>query len=347
MRSRAGFCFIGLVACAIVLVSCKGSSGTGGSGSTAYITLAGNSVARNVYEHGLIPAFKAAYAKAHPGQSVDFVESYDGSGAQTRAILSGLKADVAALSLAPEVDKLAAAGLVDRAWYEVANGGVPATSVVVMVVRQGNPKKIKDWQDLTRQDVDVVLPNADTSGAAQWNVAAIFAGHLEERTTANTVFGNGKAVSDADSGPFFSAVRKRVKAFGKSGKEAMQIFSSGVGDVIVGWECEAMDRKAAGDPIEIVYPSTTIQMEPPVAVVALRPRANPAAAEFVAFLGTPEAQRIYAQNHYRPHDPAVEAEVKANFPEIKDLVTIDKLGGWPAVQWKLFGPEGMWTKAGE
>jgi sulfate/thiosulfate-binding protein len=339
MRSRAGFLLLSIAGVVLVLGSCKGSSSssTGGSAGGVQLTLAGNSVARNVYERGLVPAFKAEYAKAHGGQTVDFVESYDGSGAQTRAILSGLKADVAALSLGPEVDKLAAAGLVKN-WEDRAkepNAGVPATSVVVMVVRQGNPKKIMDWGDLTRQDVHVVLPNPDTSGAAQWNVTAFYAWST---LLSSESAGMGR----------LRQVRARVKAFGKSGKEAMQIFSSGVGDVLVGWECEALDRKAAGDPVEVVYPSTTLQMEPPVA--AVNPKGGqpkPAAEEFVAFLDTPEAQRIFAENHYRPRDPSVAKAFEIDLPRVSNLLTIDKLGGWPYVQKKLFGPEGLWAKAGE
>lgn len=317
----------------ILLTSCKGGSAAGGS-NTEQVMLAGNSVARNVYERGLIPAFKAEYAKTHPGHAVNFIESYDGSGAQTRAILSGLKADVAALSLSPEIDKLAAAGLAAKDWSSGTDGGVPATSVVVMVVRKDNPKEIRDWDDLMRQDVDSVLPNPETSGAAQWNVAAIDA-------WANVP---ANAIGELS---VLSRIRQRVKAFGKSGKEAMQIFASGVGDVIVGWECEALDRKAAGDAIDIVYPSTTIQMEPPVAVITSKGQnPNASASEFVAFLNSPAAQEIYAAHNYRPHTPSATSKSQATFPVIKNLVTIEKLGGWPAVQKKLFGPEGLWTKAG-
>src|SRR5579885_2325308 len=258
MKSRAGFVIVGLAAVALVVLAC----GKGRPSGAATITLAGNSVARTVYEKGLIPAFKTAYANAHSGKSVDFIESYDGSGAQQRAIEAGLKADVAALSLSPEIDKLAADGLASKLWSQAPNHGVPATSVVVMVVRSGNPKKILDWGDLTREDVDVVLPNPDTSGAAKWNIAAIHA-WFSAQVQASSNVANAHPTSEIET---LRKIRSRVKAFGKSGKEAMQIFYSGVGDVTVCWECEALDRKALGDQIDLVYPPTTLEMDPPVAV---------------------------------------------------------------------------------
>ena len=317
--------------------------------------LAGNSVARNVYERGLIPAFKVAYAKRHPGRSVDFVQSYDGSGAQTRAILSGLKANVAALSLSSEIDKLVRAGLVSKDWKKGENAGVPATSVVVMIVRKGNPKNIRDWGDLTRQDVDVVLPNPDTSGAAQWNVAAMYGGAMFDSLNSSNTRGAGPVMDDFMMSAFLARVKARVKAYGKSGKEAMQIFASGIGDVLVGWESEGMDRRAAGDAVDIVYPVATLQMEPPVAVVTPSGQStSEAAREFVDFLSSPEAQAIYAQNHFRPRDIARVKEFQSDFPNQFTLLKIDKLGGvftnlggWPDVHKKLFGSEGLWTRAGE
>ena len=350
MRFGAGLCILG--SAAVLLSACSKPADGGGHGvKGTSITLAGNSESRPVFEKGLIPAFQTAYSKDHSGANVDFALSFDSSGAQTRAILGGLKADVAALSLSPEIDKLADVGLVSKDWSKEANHGFPSTSLVVIVVRQGNPKGIKDWFDLQRDDVDVILPNPDTSGAAQWNVAAIANGEKAEIDLRGArVVGSWKPMNDLDTIKFFNGIRARVQAFGKSGKEAQQIFSSGSGDVMVGWECEALDRKAAGDPIDIVYPSITLRMEPPVAVVTPKgAQPNPAAEEFVKFLSTPEAQRIYAQFHYRPTDPAVIKEVDSTFPKARldDLLTIDKLGGWPAVQKQLFGPEGLWAKSAE
>jgi len=324
---------------AILCVACDKGGSPGGTTGTR-LTLAGNSVSRQLFERGLIPAFKEEYAKTHPGHIVDFTESYDGSGAQERAIEAGLKADIAALSLAPEIDKLADKGLAAKDWASDQNHGVPATSVVVLVVRQGNPKNVKDWNDLIRSDVEVILPNPDTSGAAKWNVAAMSA-YAEEvgKTQMTTHYPSGGFTFD-----YLKKVRSRVAAFGKSGKEAQQIFSSGKGDVLVGWESEALDRKSAGDPIDIVYPSISMQMEPPVAVITPTGQTtNAAAQDFVKWLSTPDAQKIYAQNHYRPRDP----NVAGSFPAVKNLVTIDQLGGWSEVQKKLFGSDGLWDKAAQ
>ncbi|MEA2553189.1 MAG: sulfate/thiosulfate transport system substrate-binding protein [Fimbriimonadaceae bacterium] len=343
MKFVGGLSVLMLAAGIVTLSSCgKSAEAT----KTVTITLAGNSVARGVYENGLIPAFKDAYAKAHPGEKVEFRQTYEGSGAQTRAILAGLKADVAALTLAPEMEKLAAAGLVAKDWAAASKGGSPATSVVVIVVRPGNPKKIHDWPDLTRQDVDVVFPNPETSGAAQWNVAAIY-GAYENALATGTVddLSNPGA---PNSWHLLRDIRHRTKVFGKSGREAMQIFSSGVGDALVGWECEALERKAAGDQLEIVYPTKTIRMEPPVAVVIPKGQVtNGAAVEFVQFLTTPEAQRIYAEHHFRPRDADVAKEAGSDLPAVTGLFGIDDIGGWAAVQKVLFGPEGLWAKAGQ
>jgi sulfate/thiosulfate transport system substrate-binding protein len=332
MRFRSGVVLLALSS--VVALSCK-SGDSAGSASGTRLTLAANSVSRPLFEKGLIPAFKAKYAKDHPGFKVEFTESYEGSGAQQRAIAAGLKADIAALSLAPEIDKLAEAGLASKDWNKDANQGVPATSMVVLVVRKGNPKGIKDWNDLTRDDLQVILPNPDTSGAAQWNVVAM-SGYADI------------AMNNVDEAvvSFLEKVRSHVAAFGKSGKEAQQIFSSGKGDVIVGWECEALERMAAGDQIEIVYPSTTIQMEPPVAVITPKGRTtNAAATEFVQWLSSTEAQKIYMENHYRPKDASLLAAT--TYPAVKNLLTIDKLGGWEAVQKRLFGPDGLWNKAAQ
>ena len=329
---------VGVLAAAFFVQSCgNGTSGT-------RLILAGNSVSRELFERGLLPAFENAYAKKHPGYRVEFTESYDGSGAQSRAIEAGLKADVAALSLSPEVDKLAIEGLASKDWAKTSNKGVPATSVVVLVVRAGNPKNIHDWSDLARPDVDSVLPNPDTSGAAKWNIAAIDAWQSTLRQATSNL-ANGVGLNELET---LKQIRARVKAFGKSGKEAMQIFANGIGDVMVGGESEAMERKAAGDPVDIVYPTTTLEMEPPVAAITPKGKeANPAAAEFIQFLSTPEAQKIYAEHYYRPTDTSVMKSVQSTFPDVPNLMKIDQIGGWGVVNKKLFGPDGLWEKAAE
>jgi sulfate/thiosulfate-binding protein len=344
MKSHAGFLAPALVGL-FLAASCNGGS-RGANTSGTRLTLAGNSVSRNLYENGLIPAFKAAYAKAHPGYKVEFTESYEGSGAQERAIEAGLKVDVAALSLSPEIDKLADAGLVNKDWVAEPNAGVPATSIVVLVVRKGNPKGIQGFADLTASDMQVILPNPDTSGAAKWNIAAAAVSSVPP--TFQKDFSHMNVAETNFVGNFLRSIRANVAAFGKSGKEAQQIFSAGKGDVLVGWESEAMERKAAGDPIDIVYPSTTIQMEPPVAVVTPKHQTtNSAATEFVKYLSSTEAQKIYAQNYYRPRNLQVAKDFSSTFPAIPNLVTIDKLGGWDVVQKKLFGPNGLWDKAAQ
>ncbi len=330
MRSRAG---IALSVLAVLAIGCSG--GKQGSASGTRLTLAGNSVSRQLFENGLIPAFKDAYAKAHPGYKVEFTETYEGSGAQERAIEAGLNADIAALSMGPEIDKLVTAGLADKDWNKQPNGGVPATSLVVIVVRKGNPKNIKDWDDLTNPGIGVVLPNPDTSGAAKWNVVAM--GVIPVEVSG----GKTSPMYDLD---YLRKLRVNIKAFGKSGKEAQQIFSSGLGDALIGWESEALDRIDAGDQIEVVYPSRTIRMEPPVAVITPKgQKTNPAADEFVKFLSSPEAQKIYVKFHYRPRD--TNAGTWPHQYPYPDPPTIEKYGGWDKMNEEVFGPNGIWPQS--
>lgn len=339
MRSHAA------VVVAVILASLFAASCSEGSIKGTRLTLAGNSVSRILYERGLLPAFEKHYAQEHPGYKVEFTESYDGSGAQLRAIEAGLRANVAVLSLSPEIDKLADDGLATKNWAKDGSGVVPATSVVVLEVRKGNPKNIRDWGDILRPDVNVILPNPDTSGAAQWNIAAFDAWLRTYAVPTNAGEQNG---GDAAEVAQLARLRRRVQAFGKSAKEAQQIFSSGLGDVLVGWESEALDRKEAGDPIDVVYPSMSVEMEPPVAAITPNGETtNAAALEFVKWLTSSDAQRIFAQNFYRPRDPQIAKEFASTFPTEQNIITIEQLGGWKTVKKRLFGSSGLWDKAAE
>lgn len=297
------------------------------------LTFAGFSVARGAYERGLLQGFKAHWQNEHPGQKLHIRETYDGSGAQMRAIQNGLKADIAALSLETEIDKLAKAGFVDKAWRKGRYQGVPATTLVIIGVRPGNPKHILDWKDLARPEVQVVMPNPATSGSAQWNAAAMYGSVVLEKG------------SDQDAFWLFRGVRSRVKVFGKSGRESMQHFLGGIGDAVVTYECEILERQADQNAIEPVYPPRTLSIEPPVVAVGrIGMPSSAIAQEFVGYLESTEAQTLYAQHFFRPRDPRVDGAL----PPRSGVFTIRDLGGWKKIKDFLFDPEeGLWGRAGE
>jgi sulfate/thiosulfate-binding protein len=297
---------------------------------TTRITFAGFSVAREAYGRAILPAFKARWAADHPGRNLEILETYEGSGVQTRSILGGLRVDVAALTLEPEIGRLVEAGLASKDWKNYPGNGFPAYSTVVLAVRPGNPKGITTWEDLTRADVRVLMASPDTSGSAQWNVAAIYGAAKRSGRTEEEIF------------QMLRGVRRRVRVYGKSGRESVQQFVHGVGDVLVAWENEALSRQHHGDPLEVVWPPSTIRMEPPVALLG---KPSPPAIALVTFLNTPEAQQLYAENFFRPRNKKVAAEFRETLPPIRDLFTIDDIGGWSEIRKTLFSEEGLWPRA--
>ncbi|CAN5613662.1 sulfate ABC transporter substrate-binding protein [soil metagenome] len=308
---------IGVLA-AFLLTGCDPAPQTVAANGADSLTVSGFAVSRDVYEKGLLPAFE----KTHPGLQVH--QSYDGSGAQARAIVGGGDSDVAALAMAPEIASLQKAGRVDKGWTEAE--GVPAASVVVIAVRPGNPKGIKDFSDLEKPGVQVVSPNPDTSGAARWNILAVYGAAQR---------------SGRDPAQAVTSLRKNIVAYGKSGREAMKQFASGVGDALLTWENEALLRKEGGTELEIVYPAETLRMAPPVAPVGKKGAApSEVATAFVEFLKTPDAQKIYAKYHYRSADASAGGE----FPTVKTF-DVKEIGGWEKVGKEVFGPEGVWARA--
>jgi sulfate/thiosulfate transport system substrate-binding protein len=316
------------IAAALLAVSCTRTKGP-------TLTLAGFSVCRNAYEHGLLITYGERYQQWN-GRKLRFRETFDGSGAQMRAIKAGLRADVAALSLAPEIDKLVKDGLVDPNWNKGKFGGIPATSLVVLGVRPGNPKHIRDWRDLTRADVEVVMPNPSTSGSAKWNMAALYGSMRLGGSNEEEVL------------HVFRALRSRVKVFGKSGRESMQHFLGGIGDVVVTYECEIVQQRAAANPLDIIYPARTISIELPV--VAVHPKGQPRTGmgeQFVQWLDGDEAQTIYALHFFRPANHAIEEKHRNLLPYVGGVFRAIDIGGWKDLDRVLFSEEGLWNRAGE
>jgi sulfate/thiosulfate transport system substrate-binding protein len=290
--------------------------------SDTKLSLVAYSTPREAYGK-LIPLFQ----KTPAGDGVSFSQSYGASGEQTRAVKAGLDADVVALSLAPDMDELVAAGKVDAKWKKQSYKGMVTNSVVVFVVRDGNPKKIKSWNDLLRSDVDIVTPNPFTSGGARWNIMAAYGSWRKQ----------GKTDKQAQAN--LLKLWKNVVVQDTSARAALTTFNSGKGDVMLAYENEAYFSRMQGLNLQWVIPKTTILIENPIAVTKDSP--NKAAANgFLRFLRTPAAQQVFADYGYRPVVKSVENANRKKFPVRPGLFTIDQLGlgGWGKVQKRFFDP---------
>jgi sulfate/thiosulfate transport system substrate-binding protein len=316
-----------LAAVALAAVACGGASDTnsGGSGSGAAkgsttVSLVAYSTPQVVYDQ-VIPAFN----KTSAGEGVSFRQSYGASGDQSRAVENGQKADVVAFSLAPDVDRLVKDGLVAKDWTSEPHDGFVSDSVAVLMVRKGNPKGIHTWADLLKPGVSVLTPNPFTSGSAKWNLMAAYGAQLKQ----------GKSPAQA-LGYLQELLTKHVKVQDKSGREAVQDFVGGNGDVAISYENEAITAQQKGANIDYVIPDQTILIQNPAAVTS---KANPKAKDFLNYLWTTPAQTAFAQHGYRPVDPAVAKKFKSKFPTPSGLFTIDDLGGWSKVNDEFFDPD--------
>jgi len=329
------------LAIALVLAACGGSSdetsGGGGSGSSgsssnanasntsgskATLNLVAYSTPEVAYDD-VIPDFE----KTTAGQGIGFKSSYGASGDQSRAVAAGLPADIVALSLAPDVDSLVRAGDVAPDWADTPTKGMVTNSVVVFVVRRGNPKHIEDWSDLLKPGVEVLTPNPFSSGSAKWNMMAAY----------------GQA-SDAGRNPqagldyLARLIKQHVKVQDRSGRDALQDFLGGNGDVSLSYENEAITAQRRGSQVDYVIPRSTLLIQNPIAVTT-RSKDATAARAFVQFALSPQGQQDFANWGYRPVDRTVFARNRARFPIPSGLFTIDQLGGWTTVNRRFFDPE--------
>ena len=355
-RSRP--CRVLLALALTALVGCgqgeppTGAAGAAGSGAgtgprpdggsaavTRTLVLGAYTTPREAYGKAILPAFQKHW-KEKTGETVVFQESYLGSGAQARAIVGGFEADVAALSLEADVEAIAKAGLISDDWKAGPHGGMVTRSVVVLAVRPGNPRGLKDWDDLRAPGLNVLTPNVRTSGGAMWNVCALYGAALRGGTSAP----KGDA---AAAEKLLGEVLGNVSVMDKGARESILTFEKGVGDTAITYENEVLAARQAGQPYEYVIPRATILIENPVAVVdryAEKHGTRELAAGFVAFLGSPEAQRAFAEYGYRPVDAGVAQEVAGRFPAVTDLFTVRDLGGWPEVQKTLFAPGALYDR---
>lgn len=304
---------------------------------TRTLTLAAYTTPREAYGKAILPAF-AAHWKQKTGEDVKFEESYQGSGAQARAVKEGFEADVVALSLDPDVKVLEDAGLITHDWRAGEHGGIVTDSLAVIAVRPGNPKKLADWPDLARADVEVLTPNVRTSGGAMWNVLAIWGAGV--RGHAGVTAGD-----EAGATALLRGVLARVSVMDKGARESIVNFEKGVGDAAITYENEVLVAKKEGQAMDYVVPPSTILIENPVAVVdayAKKHGNEDIATAFVAFLHGPEAQKAYAEYGLRPVDAAA---LPPGFPTTADVFTIRDLGGWSATKVKVFDKGGVYDQA--
>jgi sulfate transport system substrate-binding protein len=312
IAARLGIAALALGA-TLGLAACGSSSGT-------KIDLVAYSTPQQAYEEGIEPAFK----DTPDGKDVDFSNSFGASGDQSRAVEGGQSADVVAFSLEPDVTRLVDAGIVADNWNKNQYKGIVTDSVVTLMVRPGNPKNIKSFDDLVRDDVDVIDPNPATSGGARWNIMAIYGSEINA----------GK--SPAQALDFVKQVIANTSVQDSSARDSLQTFQGGKGDVLVGYENEALTAKEEGVDLEYVTPDSTIKIENPAAVTK---DAAPEATKFLDFLWSDDAQQKYADAGYRPVVQSVFDKNKDRFPIPSGLFTIDSLGGWSKVSDEFFDSE--------
>jgi sulfate/thiosulfate-binding protein len=292
----------------------SGSASSGGGGKK--INLVAYSTPQEAYQ-ALIPAFQ----KTAAGKGSSFSQSYGPSGDQSRAVAAGLPADIVALSLAPDVDKLVDPKIVAANWADTPTHGFVTDSVVVLTVRKGNPKHIKSWADLVKPGVQVLTPNPFTSGGAKWNLMAAYGAQIKQ----------GK--SPAEALAYLKQLLQHVPVQDKSGRESLQSFTNGKGDVAITYENEAINAQQHNVPVDYVIPDQTILIQNPIATTK---DASSQAKAFVTFLESSAGQKIYASKGYRPVDASVLD--KKQFPTPKTLFKIDALGGWTKVNDQFFDP---------
>ena len=282
--------------------------------------MVGYSTPESVYQEDLEPAFE----KTSAGTDVSFSNSFGASGDQSRAVVAGQPASVVHFSQAGDMERLVEEGeLVAKDWEKQPYGGIATDSVVVLVVRKGNPEGIESFDDLQSKDVGIVTPNPFSSGSARWNIMAVY----------GTAINEGK--SPAQALEAVKTVLEKTKAQPGSARDALAAFTQGEGDVLLSYENEAIKAEKEGEDVEYIVPPSTILIETPIAVT--KDASEPAAEDFLKYLWSDAGQEIWAKNGYRPVNPKL-VDPK-QFPTPKDLFKISQFGGWGKVNDEFFDDE--------
>jgi sulfate transport system substrate-binding protein len=319
---------IGLPAALLVLLLAVFAAGCGGGDSTTgsdssgggKLDVVGYSTPEAVYTESIEPAFE----ESSKGAGVSFSNSFGASGDQSRAVAAGQPASVVHFAQAGDMERLVEEGeIVAKDWTDNKYKGIAQDSVVVITVRKGNPDNIKSFDDVLNKDVDVVTPNPFSSGAARWNIMAVYGSQINAGKTPDQALAAVKTL-----------LEKAVAQPG-SARDALSAFTQGQGDVLLGYENEAIKAVNEGEDVEYVIPPSTIQIETPIAVTKDAP--EPAAQDFLDFIWSDAGQELWAENGYRPVNPKL-VDPK-QFPTPADLFTIDQFGGWSKVNDEFFDDE--------
>lgn len=339
-----------LLTAAALTAACGGNDtnteASGGNGEctpseTPTLTLAAYSTPREVYGK-IIPAFQAQWKEEHDDQQVIFQESYGGSTTQSQNVINGFEADIVALSLAPDVDAIADAGLITHDWTDVADGGMVSTSVVVFDVRPGNPLGIKDFDDIAKPGVEVLTPDPASSGGARWNLVSAYGAAMRGFA------GNAKD-DQAGATELLSGILGNTIVFDKSARDSIKNFEAGNGDVAITYENEILTAQKAGLDDEMVIPPSSVLIENPVAVVdeyVDKHCTREVAEAFVEFLHTDEAKELFSTVGFLRSTDIAEAKKGDGdvFPELEDLWDVDDFGGWEFFN-QEFEEGGLFTEA--
>ncbi|MCU0567482.1 MAG: sulfate ABC transporter substrate-binding protein [Oculatellaceae cyanobacterium Prado106] len=306
-----------------------------GASTPIEVTLVSFAVTRAAYEN-IIPQFEAKWQQEH-GQTVSFSRSYGGSGSQTRAVIDGLQADIVALALALDVDKIQANGLIQPGWEDrTPNRGIVHQSVAALVTRPGNPKNIQTWQDLAQDQIQVVTANPKTSGGARWNFLGIWG--------AITATGGDETAALN----FTTEVFKHAPVLPRDAREATDVFfKQGQGDVLINYENEVILAQQNGQELPYLIPNVNISIDSPITLVdeyVDKHGTREVATAFIEYLFTPEAQREFAKVGFRPVNPTVSQEFAAQYPKVDRLFTVQDLGGWSKVQKQFFADKAIFDQ---
>jgi len=328
-NSRRRSVKVGLPAALLALLIAVFAAGCGssddsttdaGSGSGGSLSVVGYSTPESVYQEALEPGFEAT----PNGSGVSFSNSFGASGDQSRAVVAGQSASVVHFAQAGDMERLVEeGGLVAKDWTANKYKGIAQNSVVVITVRKGNPEGIKSFDDVLTKDVEVVTPNPFSSGAARWNIMAVYGNAINQGKSPDEALADVKTL-----------LEKAVVQPG-SARDALAAFTQGEGDVLLGYENEAIKAIDEGEDVEYVIPPSTIQIETPIAVTTDAP--EPAAQDFLDYIWSDAGQEIWAENGYRPVNQKL-VDPK-QFPTPKDLFTIDQFGGWGTVNDEFFDDE--------